>query len=303
MKKYNDIISNAIKKYEEGNIDDAIALYEDAFKDKIIVEDLLNLGLLYFEKQLYGKALDAFDEIIESFPDFARAYYSKGIVYEEMGLFDQAIDAYLMAIKMKPDYVDAYFYLAGIYEDKNEPDIAFKYYKIGLSIDPNHFWLNLNIGSYYERNNNLDLALQHFLKAYEINCNYKMVCYNLGVVYTRLKMYDKALHFYLKELNKENFFKNTYLNIALLYKDCYKNYELSKLYYLKGIENDKDNYILWYNLGCLYALLKDYKNAYECLLFSVSIDFNIFDYLKTDIELEDFRNSDYYNMLQKEFVG
>ena len=124
-----------------------------------------------------------------------------------------------------------------------------------------------------------------------------MVNFNLGVVYEKMKQYDRALKHYLKELTSEKPYNFTYFNLGILYKDGFKDYENAKLSYLKGLEENQDQYLIWYNLGCLYALMDDYDNAYDCFVFVFYKDRHLFNYIKTDNELNEFRNSLQYQKI------
>ena len=61
-----------------------------------------------------------------------------------------------------------------------------------------------------------------------------------------------------------------------------------------SLERDKEDYNTWYNLGCLYSIIKDFKNAFDC--------FKIIKYKKPDFisgmandnDLVEFRQTDYY---------
>ena len=176
---------------------------------------------------------------------------------------------------------------------------AMYHYQEALKLNNNNFWSHVNLGSIYERFNNNEEALKHFSKAYEIDNTKEMVCYNLGVVYYKLKEYQKSLDFYKEELTKENPFKSTYYNLGILYKDGFQDYENAKYYYLKGLEINNEDYNIWYNLGCVHALLKDYKNAYECFKYIYYKNKKYLNYLDNDKELEEFRKTEYYNQLKQ----
>jgi len=190
-----------------------------------------------------------------------------------------------------------------IFEDENDTDKAYDYYKKTLLYAPNHYWANLNLGSIYEKNNKFDLAILHTKKAYEINPNEKMAAYNLGVINGKLKNYQEAINYYLDEMKRKNCFMMAYLNIALIYKEIYHDYDTAKYYYIQGIARDKDNSTLWYNLGCLYVIINDYENGYNCLLYANIKDQSIKEYMAQDEELAEFKKSDLYKKLLKEIKG
>jgi cytochrome c-type biogenesis protein CcmH/NrfG len=60
------------------------------------------LGRCYMEKELYEKAIGAYQRALELRTDFAAAQAGLGYAYEDSGLYDQAIAAYQNALKSKP---------------------------------------------------------------------------------------------------------------------------------------------------------------------------------------------------------
>ncbi|MCK9536223.1 MAG: tetratricopeptide repeat protein [Bacilli bacterium] len=303
MDKYNELIAQAKQAYRQQKMDEAARLYEEAFKEMVIVEDLIDLALIYLDNKMPVKALSAFQAIIDVFPGSPQGYYGLGLAYEQLGKRDLAEEAYLNTIKNDHTFAQAYFNIALLADDDGNEQKAYDYYKKTLIYNSEHFWANLNLGSFYEKNNYLDLALQHTLKAYKINRQEKMVTFNLGVIYGKLGDYESALKYYKEEAKKSNCYLMTHLNIALIYKDVYSDYKISRRYLLEGIARFKDNTALWYNLGCLYALLKDYENAHNCLYYAVIKKPDLQQMINEDEELVDFRKTNYYFNLLKKIKG
>lgn len=297
-KEYDNLIALAKQSTREKDFAQAISYYERAFQEKVVLQDLIDLGLVFLDNKEPHHALDIFESIVEEIGNSEYGYYGLGLTYEELGKKEEAIKAYQKAVALNHMFYEAYFNMALIYDEDND-ERAYDPYKKTLLYCPNHFWANLNLGSFYERHDYLDLALIHMEKAYQINPNEKMVAYNLGVIYARIKKYPEAIKYYSEEINKENGFVNAYLNLALIYKDVYQDYEKAKEYYLAGIVKDKDNSTLWYNLGCLYVLINDYENGYNCLLYANVKDYKLREFMEKDEELDDFRQTLEYQKLLK----
>lgn len=302
MNKYETLVERAKQAYKNEQLENAAELYEEAFLEKVHLEDLMHLGAIYIDLKKYNKSIQIFKDLISIQEDNFLAYYGLGSCYNDLGRNDKAIEAFNNAIKIKPDYSDAYFGI-GLLLDYKEDDDCEKYYLKTLEYEPNHYWANANLGPYYEKKENFDLALKYSLKAHEVEPNGALISFNLGVIYAKMKNYEEALKFYKEELTKETPSIDAYLNLGILYKDIYKNYNNSLIYYLEGISKDKDNVNLWYNLGCLYVLMDDYDNAYNCLLYANLKDLKLREFMSKDIELEDFRNTDTYQKLIKTITG
>ncbi|HOH18113.1 MAG TPA: tetratricopeptide repeat protein, partial [Bacilli bacterium] len=157
MSKYDELIAQAKTAYQKHELATAIAFYEEAFQEKIIVEDLVDLGFVYLDDKNPFKAVAILEEATAFAFDYPLGFYGLGMAYEEVGRRDDAIKAYQKVIELDEAFVNAYFNLALIYDDLEDENQAYNYYKKTLLYAPGHFWANLNIGSFYEKHDFLDL--------------------------------------------------------------------------------------------------------------------------------------------------
>jgi len=74
-----------------------------------------NLGLAYYNKGAYQKAIDRYRHAIKLFPSYSRCYRNMGIAYEAVNKWDLAIDTYEKAIFFTPEYAAAYLNLGTLY--------------------------------------------------------------------------------------------------------------------------------------------------------------------------------------------
>src|SRR5690606_22951804 len=119
---YDDKIKQAKQQYQNNNLKAAIDLYEEAFQEKILLDDLMDLGLLYYEAKDFRKAREAFEAIISFNPRYARAYYGLAIIAEEFNDFEEAIRLYKTALSYDEKFDSAYFNIAGIYDEAGEDE-------------------------------------------------------------------------------------------------------------------------------------------------------------------------------------
>ncbi len=302
MEKYERIVAAAKKAYRNNNLLKAAELYEMAFTEQVRVEDVLHLGAIYLDLKKYNQAIKIFEEVVSVQKDNYLAYYGLGSCYNDLGKTDLAIDYFKKAIEINPEYSDAYFGIALILDYLDDPECEY-YYLQTLKYENKHYWANTNLGPFYDKKGEYERALKYTLKAYEINPKGKLVAFNLGVIYSKLKDFDKSLEFYKLEIKRDKPHLTAYLNLGLLYKDIYNDFEMAKQTYLEGISVDKDNADIWYNLGCLYALNDDLENAYNCLLYANIRDYKLKEFMESDPELEEFRKTEEYKKLIETIKG
>ena len=149
-------------------------------------DELVTIGVAYWKKGEFKKAIKPFKQAIRIDPDYAYAHLCIGRAYGELGRYTEAIDAAKQVIRIDPDYADAHYNLGYTYGKLGRYTEAIDAYKQAIRIDP-------------------DSAKVH---------------YNLGITYLMFGAYGSALEQYkiLKTLDKE--LANILLN--LIYKQSKK---------------------------------------------------------------------------------
>ena len=290
---YYDIVKEALDNAYSGEYQKAIELYEEAFKEQVELNDYANYAICLQAVKNYEKAETVLFEILE-YSETSFVYQAIAINYSAMGQFVESIEYFKKAIELEPENTDARLSLSGLYEEFGEEELAKNEYENILVYEPDNFWACVNLGSYYEKNNDLDKSIDYLKRAIQIEPNEKMINYNLGVYYVRVKDFDMAKYYYLEEMKHPECYPYAYLNLALLYKDVYKDTEKSRQTYLEGIDRFGEVSELWYNLGCLYATEGDFEVAAKYIEKSIKIDDTLIEYSKNDKELDEFRKTNLY---------
>ncbi len=303
MLTYEELIEAGKRAYSYNDVGAATVYYQEAFKEKIILDDYIMLGYMYKDVHEHIKAQIVFRNVRKALgtPD---AYYALGETIVNQGKDDEAIEHYKRVVYIFPKFQPGHFSYAELCDKKSDyakedidgyyTKIAIKEYELSIKCDPTHFESYMNLGALYERININDKALECFHKAYKLEPDEGTVCYNLGVVYAKLERYENAIQSYLDELKKYNFYELAYYNLAILYKDYMFDYEKAKFNYLKLLKLQPENYDGWYNLMCLYSIMGDYENANECFVYLFYKKPEYIEYMNEDEELNGFVETEYY---------
>jgi tetratricopeptide (TPR) repeat protein len=119
--------------------DDAILQF------KLVTEDIfyqnqgaagINLGIAYFGKGDYPKALSLLRSVIANYPRDPRGRLNLGKVYFAMDKLDLAIAEYKKALELNSDYANAYYSLGLAYQKKNDCPAAQTAFREVLRIAP-----------------------------------------------------------------------------------------------------------------------------------------------------------------------
>ena len=89
------------------------------------------------ENGWYDAAINAFEKIVESYPDQAIAYQELGALYYQQGQTDNALSSYRQAMQLQPQNIDAQKNLADFYyAELGQADEALKIYENILTVAP-----------------------------------------------------------------------------------------------------------------------------------------------------------------------
>jgi len=190
------------------------------------------IGMSYFGKGEYDKAIIEFEKSIELDPNHTESYYYLGQCYLQKGIIEynnknifkayglyrkaneiseQVIPKYEKIIEDNPEDLSSYRRLGYIYEVRsivpfiNEYDKALKYYLKALALDAVsesknrgiYVYLNTRVGSIYFQKKNYLQAIEHLEKAvsffpYKDNIEAN---YYLGLSYDKIDEKEKAQEF------------------------------------------------------------------------------------------------------------
>ncbi len=217
-----------------GNSDKAIEIYE-----AILIANPNNLLLKYTLAKLYmneskvKKAVDLFKELIQQDSTNPNYHYHLGLAYDKLKK-DSTI-GYLKAVELDSMHLKSIYQLAKFYREVDVKDSTTLFIDKGLEINPK----SINF-------NQLKAKDAYFNKDYK-------------VALIHLEKLDTIL-------NYKTFF--TYALFGLTYLKL-EDYTQAETYLLKAKEIDSRDDEVLYNLGLVYANLKEYKKAQ--LNFKMSI--------------------------------
>jgi tetratricopeptide (TPR) repeat protein len=95
-----------------------------------------NLGLAYYNKGEYQKAIDSYQKALKISPSYSICYCNLGLVYEIIGRWEKAIDAYKKALSYFPRYAAAHLSLGKCFLRLGQNSEAAKELKRTIEIDP-----------------------------------------------------------------------------------------------------------------------------------------------------------------------
>jgi tetratricopeptide (TPR) repeat protein len=153
--------------------------------------------------------------------------YNLGLAYYARGMYDKAIAEYERVIKTKPDFLEAYNNLGNAYFAMYQDDKAVSAYERVVASNPKHAKAHNNLGFAYYTKGMYAQAMVEINKALAINHDYVTAHYNAGLIYHAQGMYVRAVSAYEKAVTLKPHFAEAHYNLATAYY-ANTNYELAR---------------------------------------------------------------------------
>ena len=160
-KEKNSYFKDFIKKDDE---DSAIENFRKATqKNPQDAGAFFLLGMLYYEKGDYKRAIEAYQENIRIIPDNSSIIYNNlGWAYGELGKYQEAVDAFKEAVKQNPENADFHYGLGWVYNELKDYKKAVESYKQAILIQPGHTYAHYGLGMIYLVQRDKNAALNEY---------------------------------------------------------------------------------------------------------------------------------------------
>ena len=244
-----------------------------------------NQGQVFYQKQMYKKAIEYFIKSLKINPSIDTVHYSLGNAYLQEKLEDEAVREYKEAIKINSRFIWGYEALADIYTRKGlyQKTIDMLTEAQAIAVDnkeiadlikyTSSIYLSalLNTSIDYFQANDKAKAYELLNKALEINPSFAYTYYTLGYFYFIDQRYDQAIEMLSKAVKIDNEF---FLAHKLLGDIYFKKHLFYKAIneYKRVLLVDKFNAMVISNLGLAYMNLEMYQEAVPFLKRAVSLD-------------------------------
>ena len=170
---------------------------------------LIILGLAsatYARNTLWKDKISLWEDVVSKNPNSPKAYNNLGIAYYEKGIYDKAIEMYKLAIYLSPNNFFAHSNLGVAYAVTGRIDLAIENLTKAISLDPQNGVAYANLARAYRRLGQYEKAAENYRKAVTLAPYNEMAFYGLGSTYMILREFDNALAAFTRfvELSPQN---------------------------------------------------------------------------------------------------
>ena len=166
-----------------------------ALTERINEKDRLNINALYaqvIEKDV-EKRIRILEEIVRKYPREKRIHYNLGIHYWNKKEFSKAIDSYSKALALDPNYGSALNGLGYAYADMGDYKKAIESFEEYASVSPGDANPLDSLAEIYFQIGKLDNSIEKYEEAVEAQSDYFEAYWRVAYVYALKEDYQKAL--------------------------------------------------------------------------------------------------------------
>lgn len=268
-------------------------------------ENHLNLGLAYYQKGDYKRAIESLTKAIELDPHSVAAYNNRGQAYSESNHWEQATRDFTRAIELAPDLAGIYSNRGGVYRKSGNLERAIQDFDRAIELDPGFATAYYNRGLVYADSSDLQQAIRDLTKAIELAPDLAQAYNNRGIAYRRSSNLELAIQDYNRAIELAPDYAEAYSNRGFAYagsgdleravRDFSKAIDLSpelalayrhrgRAYYESGnleqairdlnraISLDRDDALAHFSRGLVYLDSDNADAAYVDFLTAARID-------------------------------
>jgi tetratricopeptide (TPR) repeat protein len=152
-----------------------------------------NIGNSYYRSGFYDRAIEAQTEAIALEPNNAIFYDNRGLSYSGIGAYDRAVDDFSKAIELDPSYAKSYHNLGFVYHNKGMYRPAIEEYTKAIELDPGNAVFRSNRGSAYAANGEYERAIEDQTAAIALNPVFAAAYTGRGTAHGLQGRYDAAI--------------------------------------------------------------------------------------------------------------
>ena len=146
----------------------------------------------YARNTLWADKVSLWEDVVRKNPNSPKVFNNLGIAYFEKGHYEKAIGMYQQAISLSPGNFFAYSNLGVAYAVTGRTDMAIESFSRAIALDPNSGVVHSNLGHALRKQGRFIEAVDVYLKAVILNPYSGTAFYGLGSAYAALGRLEDA---------------------------------------------------------------------------------------------------------------
>jgi superkiller protein 3 len=241
-------------------------------------------AMVLYKQNKNAEALAAFQKTLTIDPNYSAARYYEAATYDRLNQSDQSIASYKRTVQTDPEFAPAWFDLGVAYYNAADYNNAANAYQQSIKYDPSNAEAHANLASTYRQQEKYAEANAEYKQAEALGMKTDPNLYNeWGYCLGKTNEWDKSAARLMtaRELGQSAVDNSNvgwaYYNAGSQAKAknddaaAKANYELSKAFLQKAVEQDAKLEAAYLNLGSTYNGLGEFQLAVSVLNIAVGL--------------------------------
>ncbi|MDM8551656.1 tetratricopeptide repeat protein [Desulfobacterales bacterium HSG2] len=259
-----------------------------------------NLGIDFANQGKTGEAIRHFSKALRSDATYAEAYYNMGVALANQGRTGEAIRYYSEALALTPDDAEIHNNMGVALLGMGNIRDATRHFQNALQKNPDHAEARGNLKKALTAQENFDKAVTIIQEKLEIAPENPELYHELGNLYRKHGQTDAATEQYQKALSVRPDFADSLHSLAIMYAMKGK-YDQAISLLKKETELRPDHAETYYSVASIYARQNKTEQSVNWLKKAIEKGFDRWERIKTDVNLENIRNSSDYKEMIKDY--
>jgi len=208
-----------------------------------------------------GKALEAYEKVVQEDPQALQAYRDIAELRLRMGQPDAALSAAKHVEELAPNDPTSFIFIGNVLVAQGDLAKAAEAYEKALKLDPNNLRALENLGNYYAILDP-DKSLSYYQRYVDLNPRDPDIYFQMALVDQKRGDAPKALSLYQKSLELDPQQLASHLAIADLYEDQ-KSTAAAVEEYQHAVALQPSNPLIFFRLGNLYYRDHQWDDAWQ----------------------------------------
>ena len=257
---YELIFQNALKLHQDGQLDQAEALYRQILETVPEQPDVLNLlGLVAHAKGAQDEACRLFMQAIRAKPTEASFYYNLAFSFKLSGKPKEALENFRKVTELDPKIKETYNEIALLLQQEGDIDSARKNWQYAISLDASFAEAKANLSMSY-REENIFKATEMLERLVLEFPSEAIIFYYLTRIYIQRNLWENAWKSAVKA--KELAPMSDEVRVLLGQLSCHdRQFENAKIYFAKAELLNPNNIIALMSLADIYSREGNFEEA------------------------------------------
>ncbi len=264
--------------------------------DQVYVIALNNIGELLLMQNRLQEAAAVFETAVNAYPGYADAHINLGVALMRLGQADEAIDVYNRILAINPDLEKAYNNLGNAWFSKGDVSRAVHAFEQALEVNPRYPEARQNLNKLNRIINKYGRLIDQMETIARQRPDDPDAAYQSGQINLAAGMNERAVFWFKRAMSLDPdraLYLNALGNAAAAagrLVDAAETFE-------RLARQLPENPTVFYNLACLYARQNDTDRAVANLKKAIERGYARWGHLKTDPDIENIRETDYFKSL------